>query len=275
MAAGFTIGLLANSVFAAAEPENTAAEGDNGISATAQRAEVLMVLDRSGSMYPLTGDTIGGFNSMIKKYREQKLPVRVTTVLFNNKSSILHDRQDISTVSELTDKDYVASGTTALLDALGESLTRLANIPDVKEARDTQVVVVIITDGRENSSTEYQKSTVKNMISDLQNKGWKFMFLGANIDAVSEAGSLGIDTKNAVKYKNTGSAVRSNYDAVVNFTMEAVESSGSDGVMKGNWKNSVEADDGSDDQKSQDVKPESRVFRKKAADAPLKSSSLK
>ena len=176
MTAGLTMGLLANSVYAETEQVKPADGTDHEIAATAERAEVLMVLDKSGSMYGLTGDTIGGFNSMIQKYREQKLPVRVTTVLFNNKSDILHDRQDIATVKELTDKDYVASGTTALLDALGESLTRLSNLPDVKDSKDTQVVVVIITDGQENSSTEYKKATVKDMISDLQKKGWKVMF---------------------------------------------------------------------------------------------------
>ncbi len=243
LALGLGMGLCGAFAFADVAPA-PAPEGNDGKveKITASRAEVLMVLDKSGSMYDMTNDTIGGFNSMIQKYRDMKLPVRVTTVLFNDKSKVLHDRQDINTIRELTGDDYTASGTTALLDALGQSITRLSEVPDVKEGKDTQVVVVIITDGQENSSKEYKKSTVKNIIEDMQKKGWKFMFLGANIDAVSEAGSLGIDTNNAVKYRNTGSAVRSNYDAVVNFTVEAMEAPAS-GSMKGNWKDSVEKDD--------------------------------
>ena len=203
LALGLGMGLCGASAFADVAPA-PAPEGNDGKveKITASRAEVLMVLDKSGSMYDMTNDTIGGFNSMIQKYRDMKLPVRVTTVLFNDKSKVLHDRQDINTVRELTGDDYTASGSTALLDALGQSITRLSEVPDVKEGKDTQVVVVIITDGQENSSKEYKKSTVKNIIEDMQKKGWKFMFLGANIDAVSEAGSLGIDTNNAVKYRN-------------------------------------------------------------------------
>ena len=101
--------------------------------------------------------------------------------------------------------------------------------------------MVIITDGQENCSREYSKATIKKMISDKQEKGWKFLFLGANIDAVSEAGSLGIDTNNAVKYKFTGSAVRSNFKAAAAFTDEAIAG---EAAEKGSWKNEVEVDDG-------------------------------
>ena len=239
---------LAGGLALASVPEEPPVPADDKKPAqeiTASQAEVLMVLDKSGSMHGLTSDTIGGFNSMIQKYRELKLPVKVTTVLFNNKTQFLHDRVPIEEVKELTNKDYVAEGTTALLDAMGESLTKMAKIPELKNNKDVQVIVVIITDGMENASREYKKSGIKQMVSEHQEKdGWKFVFLGANIDAVAEADSLGISKDNAVKYRNSASGVRSNYEAVVEFTQEAMAPS-EDGVVgsSGSWKKKIEKDE--------------------------------
>ncbi|WP_274969106.1 vWA domain-containing protein [Succinimonas amylolytica] len=239
--------MLLGSAALATVPDNPPAPADDKKSLpefTASQAEVLMVLDKSGSMYSLTEDTIGGFNSMIQKYRDLKLPVKVTTVLFNNRTQVLHNREPIENIKELTKKDYVAEGTTALLDAMGESLTNIDKIPELKNNKDIQVIVVIITDGMENASKEYKKDSIKKMVSDHQEKdGWKFVFLGANIDAVAEAGALGIDTKNAVKYRNSSSGVRSNYEAVVDFTMEAMASDEALGSAAGSWKKKVEKDD--------------------------------
>ena len=200
--------------------------GDGGVEVidkiTSAKAEILMIIDQSGSMYSLTNDTIGGFNSMIQKFKDKKLTGRVSTIFFNNKISTIHDRQDLDSVKEISGKEYVPSGTTSLLDAVGISVTRLSQYPDLQEAKDTQVIVVIITDGQENSSREYSKANVKKIIEDRQSAGWQFVFLGANIDAASEASSLGIKRENAVKYQNSSAGVRANYDAVADFAEAAV-----------------------------------------------------
>ncbi len=210
---------------------------------TAAKAEILMIIDKSGSMYSLTDDTIGGFNSMIKKFQDQKINGRVTTVFFNDKVITIHDRQDLSTIKPISRNEYTAEGTTSLLDAMGISVSKLAACPDIKDAKDTQVVAVVITDGMENSSKEYKKAMVKQMVEDRQKDGWRFIFLGANIDAASEAESLGIGRSNAVKYRNTSSGVRSNYEAVVDFTGAAMEAAETAAPMSEDWKKKVEKDE--------------------------------
>ena len=121
----------------------------------------------------------------------------------------------------LTSKEYIPQNTTALLDATGNTLNRMKSVKGIND-KGNKVIVVLITDGMENSSKEYTRANVKNMISNLQEQqNWEFVFLGANIDAVSEAGSLGINTKNAVKYKNTREGVKANYDAVGTMVNEA------------------------------------------------------
>ncbi len=213
---------------------------DDQTKITASRAELLMIIDKSGSMYSLRDDTIGGFNSMIAKFKEQKVPISVTSVFFNKDSSKVHDHLEIDKVKELTAADYSPQGTTALLDAMGSSITNLASLPGLADNKDVQVIVVIITDGMENSSEEYSKDNIKKMIQDYQEKGWKFVFLGANIDAVAEAESLGIDGKNAVKYKNSAQGVRSNYEAVVDFANEAMAPQE---ASEGSWKDKIEKDE--------------------------------
>ena len=203
-----------------------------------ERIELVLVLDKSGSMQGLESDTIGGFNSMIKKQKALDVPVRVTAVLFNDKTDMLYESRSIHSVHALTEKEYEVGGTTALLDAVGSTILNVDQKGDIKKG--TKVIFVIITDGMENASTEFTKTKVKQMISDKQEKsGWDFIYLGANIDAVAEAGAIGVKKANAVTYRNTESGVRANYDAVSAYVKEAAEMGA---VASSKWRSHVEED---------------------------------
>ena len=204
-----------------------------------ERIELVLILDKSGSMSGLESDTIGGFNAMIEKQKALAVPVRVTTVLFNDTRDVLYERKDIHFVKPLTAKEYEVGGTTALLDAVGATILRMEQ-RGVSEREGTKVIFVIITDGMENASTEFTKPKVKQLISDKQEKaGWEFIYLGANIDAVEEADAIGVKKANAVTYRNTESGVRANYDAVSAFVEETAEPSTAE---KGRWRSRVEED---------------------------------
>ncbi len=205
-----------------------------------ERIELVLVLDKSGSMQGLESDTIGGFNSMIEKQKALSTPVDVTAVFFNDTTDVLYTHKNIRLVRPLTDKEYEVGGTTALLDAVGNTILKVEREPSVK-SRGTKVVFVIITDGLENASAEFSKTKVKQMISDKQEKaGWDFIYLGANIDAVEEADAIGVKKSNAVTYKNTRKGVRANYDAVSAFVAETAERGDAD--TSGEWRSYVEED---------------------------------
>ena len=204
------------------------------------RVELVMVLDKSGSMSGLESDTIGGFNSMIEKEKKLDAKVNVTTVLFNDKIDTIYNREDIRRIKPLTDKEYEVGGTTALLDAVGSTILKVARTEGISD-KGTKVVFVIITDGMENASEEFTQAKVKEMISDKQEKaGWDFIYLGANIDAAKEADNIGVSRKNAVTYRNTGRGVRGNFDAVSAYVAEAVADPSAE---SGSWKDHVEKDE--------------------------------
>ena len=199
--------------------------------------DLVLILDKSGSMYGLEKDTIGGFNSMLDKQRESDLPVKVTAVMFNNAVSTIYERTDLDKVKNITDKEYTPQGTTALLDAVGNTLSQMKTLPDI-DAKGNKVLVVITTDGKENASREWTYAKVKALISELQEKNFEFVFLGANIDAAAAAQNIGIKRENAVKYKNTNSGVKANFRAV-----NAMVADYAAGEMEsGNWKKEVEED---------------------------------
>ena len=173
--------------------------------------EMVFVLDRSGSMSGLESDTIGGFNSMIKKQQsEPEDNAFVSTILFDHESLVLHDRVPLAEVKPLTEKDYEVRGTTALLDAIGDAVKHIRNIHKYarKEDRPQKTLFVITTDGIENASVKYDYNQIKRLIEQQKERGWEFIFLGANIDAVEVAGHIGIDRDDAVDYhadsKGTG-----------------------------------------------------------------------
>ncbi|EAU01053.1 vWA domain-containing protein [Campylobacter curvus] len=199
------------------------------------RLEMVLILDKSGSMSGLEDDTIGGFNSMIDKQKDLNITTKVTTVLFDTKFNVIHDREDIKNVQKLTSNEYRAGGNTALLDAIGSTINKIENVSGIYD-KNSRVLFVIITDGQENSSKEYTKAQIKKMISAKQSKhDWEFVFLGANIDAVTEAESLGIKGSNAVKYKNSSEGVRKNFEAAAELSKDITN----DKKDSSKWKDKV------------------------------------
>lgn len=176
--------------------------------------ELVFILDKSGSMAGLEGDTIGGFNAMLQKQKALEGECRITTVLFDNRYELLHDRIDIRAVSPMTEREYQVGGSTALLDAIGRTIQKLASIQrnTAEEYRAENVMFIIITDGEENASREYSVQKVKDMIEYEKEKyGWEFVFLGANMDAVVTAGRFGIAPDRAVDYVPDGEGTELNF----------------------------------------------------------------
>lgn len=176
--------------------------------------ELVFILDKSGSMAGLERDTIGGFNSMLNKQKSLPGECRITTVLFDNRYELLHDRIDIQAVSPMTEKEYQVGGTTALLDAIGQTIQKLVYVQKntAEEYQAENVMFVIITDGEENASREYSAQKVKDMIElEKEKYGWEFVFLGANIDAVETAGRFGISADRVADYVPDGEGTRLNF----------------------------------------------------------------
>lgn len=164
--------------------------------------EIIFVIDKSGSMAHLAADTIGGFNGFIESQKAMEGKAALTTVLFDTNWKILHDGVDIKEVKSMTNADYIAYGGTAMLDAIGEIINRVQDRHDeLGEEKPDNVLFVITTDGEENSSRTFKKSQIEKMIKHQTNgHGWTFMFLGANMDAVKEAESIGIAKNFATNY---------------------------------------------------------------------------
>ena len=179
--------------------------------------ELVFILDRSGSMSGLEGDTIGGFNSMIGKQKQEPGDCLVSTVLFDNFSEVIHDRVPLENVPKLTEKEYFVRGCTALLDAVGRAIHHIGNIHKYvrPEDRPEKTMFVITTDGLENASRRYGYDKVKAMIERQKEKyGWEFIFLGANIDAAKEAARFGIGADRAVRYQCDSEGTALNYEVI-------------------------------------------------------------
>ena len=179
--------------------------------------EVVFILDRSGSMSGLEGDTIGGFNSTLEKQKKESDNVVWSTVLFDDRHEVIHDRVPISKVEKLTEDEYWVRGCTALLDAVGRAIHHIGNVHKYARPEDVpeKTMFVITTDGMENASREYTYQAVKKMIERRKEKdGWEFIFLGANMDAVDVAGRIGIEASRAASFVNDGVGIKKNYAAV-------------------------------------------------------------
>lgn len=191
--------------------------------------DLVFVLDKSGSMFDVVEDTIGGFNSFIKREKESGKKSCVTLVLFDDEYHNLYTRKPIDEVEMLTDKEYFAGGTTALLDAIGRTILSLDKEVSQK------VMFVITTDGLENASKEFSKRDVKKLITQHD---WEFLFIGADIDAYDEAATLGIPSTRAANYEKNSHGVAALFSGASRFR-SAYENDSADGMEKG-WKEDLD-----------------------------------
>lgn len=203
--------------------------------------EIVFILDRSGSMSGLEGDTIGGFNSMIAKQKRTDGEALVSTVLFDSQCEVIHDRIDIRNIMPMTEKEYYVRGCTALLDAISGAIHHIANVHKYARTEDVpeHTMFIITTDGMENASRSYTAEKVKSMIKHQKNEcGWEFLFLGANIDAVETAKRFGIDKDRAVNYHCDSKGTQLNYE-VISDAVSAVRCSV---PLSADWKSRIDKD---------------------------------
>ena len=203
--------------------------------------EMVFILDKSGSMAGLEADTIGGFNSMIERQKQAGGEALVSTVLFSNQSTVIHDRVDLRRIEPMTDRQYFVGGGTALIDAIGGAIHHIANVHKYarEEDRPEHTVFVITTDGMENASRRYSSDEVKAMVKKEKEKyGWEFLFLGANIDAVETAAHFGITRDRAVTFHNDSRGQAVNYRAV----SAAVSQIRFNATLDESWKDDIEED---------------------------------
>jgi uncharacterized protein YegL len=173
-----------------------------------QLTDIIFLIDNSGSMAGMEKDTLGGFNSFIKLQKQEENPIKVTTILFNSEYKYLHNRVDINEIKNLTERDYKVGGMTALNDTIGVTINKFEEDLRVIKSkfRPDNVMVVIITDGLENSSREYTTKDVKNLISKKTEEDWKFIYLGANVDSFSESAKIGINLYSNYSKDSIGTA---------------------------------------------------------------------
>lgn len=176
--------------------------------------ELVFVIDKSGSMSGLEEETIKGFNELLNKQKNEKGKALITTIFFNTTMQFIYERKDINEVKEITLNDYKVGGCTALLDAIGNAINYIYNNQINDKENEYNNMVVIITDGLENSSKEFSYEKINSLINKKQKEDWQFIFLGANIDVIKEANKMGIDSDNAVSYNNDEKGVKLNYEAI-------------------------------------------------------------
>ncbi len=202
----------------------------------AEPVQIICILDRSGSMHSLTEDVIGGYNSFLENQKNESGKAEVTTILFDDQYEKITDAVNLNDAENLTSAVYYARGNTALMDALGRTLTETLgkmekeNICPAKR----RVLVMIMTDGLENASKEYNKAKIKAMIeATTKDYNWNYVFSGANIDSASEAQSIGIRSNHAANYEADSEGVRNSFERMGEAASEVREK----GNVSEDWSN--------------------------------------
>lgn len=185
--------------------------------------ELVFILDISGSMQGLEADSAGGFNRLLEEHKKIEGDVTVSTVLFNQRSHVLHNRFPIEEINPLTASDLRVQGTTALLDAIGRSIRKIrwTHNDKPKEQRPDSTIIVVMTDGFENASYQFTYDDIKYTINHMQELyGWEFIFLGADVSTFSEAQKMGFKSDRVARFEPGQDGTRRSYNAMAKATSE-------------------------------------------------------
>ena len=204
-------------------------------------AELVFVLDRSGSMAGMERAVIDGFNELLEKQKRAPGRALVSVELFDDRFDVVYDRAELGRVRPLTEREYFTRGCTALLDAVGRAIRHIAR--KQREARPAErpghTLFVINTDGLENASREFTRERIREMVREEEGRyGWEFLFLGANIDSYAEAGALGIRAEMTCNVVADAGGVAANFGSVA----EAAESLRVTGTAGHAWRRRVDED---------------------------------
>lgn len=186
---------------------------------TTKKTEIIAVLDRSGSMATIIDDAIGGFNTFLEEQKAIPGEARLTQVQFDDQYEMRYQALPLESAEPLTSKTYVPRGMTALLDAVGRTISSQKARIDAEKWADV-VVLVIVTDGMENSSREFTYDSLKTVIAEAEKADWKIVYVGANQDALTVAKDMGIvsNIKNTQNYDATSIGTRSVYQSISSTT---------------------------------------------------------
>lgn len=180
------------------------------------KTHVTFILDSSGSMSKIKSDTVGGFNEFLVDQRAEEGSATVTLYDFNDTIERVYQAQAIEQAPELTAEAYTPGGRTALHDAVATATSgthdRIKTLPERDQP--DHVVVVILTDGRENAS-ETPADTVREQVETRQEADdWEFLFIGANQDAALSAAEVGIEEKNSLNMAYSQEGTEAAYDSI-------------------------------------------------------------
>ena len=169
---------------------------------------IVIILDRSGSMFSIRKATIDNFNKYIDSQKVNKdITILVTLALFDDFYEVVYEDKNINDVEPLTETTYVPRGCTALYDAIGKSLQLLTEKVNKTKAKIQATLIVIITDGENNASKEYTQESIKVLVEEKTKDSWEFVYLGANQDAILVAKSMNIKSGNSMSYSANEASV--------------------------------------------------------------------
>lgn len=173
-----------------------------------EKTHIICILDRSGSMSSIMSDSIGGFNTFLKKQKELPDEATITVALFDDKYELLYDNVDIKKAEELTEKVWYPRGMTALYDAIGKTINNeKVNFAKLGKEKPNKVLVCVVTDGLENASQEYKIDDIKKLIKSCEEDDWNFIYLAANQDAFAVGSGFGISFGNTFTYTASAQGV--------------------------------------------------------------------
>ena len=169
--------------------------------------DIVVVLDRSGSMQSIREDSTGAYNSFIAEQQAQPGEANITLAIFDHEYEILQDRANLKDAMLLNNENFVPRGWTALYDAIGNTINKFKKLRD--EGKVDGVIFTILTDGEENRSTEFKLADIKSMIEIAEKEfGWQFVYLGANQDAFSVGATFGLAAAACATYDTNSDGLK-------------------------------------------------------------------